>query len=172
VLQAVQEQDYDVLVLDISMPDGGGLEVLRQLETLKPQLRVVVLSVYPEEQYAERVLKAGVAGYLTKETIPEQLLTAIRHAASGRRYITPSLAEKLAAGLGRAGEREPHETLSNREYQVMTRLAAGRTVTEIAAELSLSVKTISTYRSRILEKLGLATTAELIRYALERGLVE
>ncbi len=172
VLGAVQEHDYDVLVLDIAMPDGGGLEVLKQLRTLKLDLHVLILSMYPEKQYAVRALKAGAAGYLTKESAPDELVTAIRKVAQGGKYVTQSLAEKLAAEVGREVEKEPHETLSDREYQVTCLLAAGKTVTEIAAELSLSVKTASTYRARILEKLGLRNTAEIIRYALERELVE
>jgi DNA-binding NarL/FixJ family response regulator len=171
VLQAVQKHDYDVLVLDMAMPEGGGLEVLRQLQSLKPDLPVLILSVYPERQYALRTLKAGAAGYLTKESAPEELIAAIRKVAQGKKYVTQSLAEKLAAALGDESE-EPHKALSDREYQAMCLLAAGKTVTEIATELSLSVKTISTYRARILDKLNLKNTAEIIRYALERGLVE
>ncbi len=172
VLQAIRKRDYDVLVLDIAMPDGSGLEVLNQLRTLKPDLRVLILSMYPEKQYALRALKAGAAGYLTKESAPDELIAAIRRVAKGGRYITQSLAEKLAAELGSEVEKEPHEVLSDREYQVMTLLAAGKSVTDIAAGLSLSVKTVSTYRARILGKLGLSSTAEIIRYAIERGLVE
>jgi two-component system invasion response regulator UvrY len=172
VLQAVRENDYDVLVLDIAMPDGGGLEILKQLGGLKPGLRVLILSMYPEKQYAVRALKAGAAGYLTKESAPDELIAAIRHVAQGGKYITQALGEVLAAELGGRTQPEPHTTLSDREYEVMSRLAAGKTVSEIANELSLSVKTISTYRARVLEKLGLETTAEIIRYALEQGLVE
>jgi two-component system invasion response regulator UvrY len=172
VLQAVRENDYDVLVLDIAMPDGGGLEILKQLGGLEPGLRVLILSMYPEKQYAVRALKAGAAGYLTKESAPGELIAAIRHVAQGGKYITRTLGEVLAAELGGRTQPEPHTALSDREYEVMSRLAAGKTVSEIAGELSLSVKTISTYRARILEKLGLETTAEIIRYALERGLVE
>jgi DNA-binding NarL/FixJ family response regulator len=172
VLQAVQRGSYDVLVLDIAMPDGGGLEVLRQLKSLKPDLPVLILSMYGERQYALRALKAGAAGYLTKESAPDELVAAILKVARGGRYVTRSLAEELAGALGGALEREPHEALSDREYQVMCLLAAGNTITEIAAELSLSVKTISTYRARIREKLGLKNTSEIIRYALQRGLVQ
>ncbi len=170
VLQAMRKHDCDVLVLDISMPNGSGLEVLKQLQTLKPDLRVLILSVYPEKQYALRALKAGAAGYLTKESAPEELIAAIRQVASGGRYITQSLAEKLASELGSEVKKEPHDTLSDREHQVMTMLAAGKSVTEIAVELSLSVKTVSTYRARVLKKLCLSSTAEIIRYAIERGL--
>jgi len=172
VLQAMREDDYDVLVLDIAMPDGGGLEILKQLRSLEPDLRVLVLSMYPEKQYAVRALRAGAAGYLTKESAPAELIAAIRHLAGGGKYITRSLGEVLAAELGAGTQPAPHSALSDREYQVILRLAAGKTVGEIASELSLSVKTISTYRARILEKLGLETTAEIIRYVLERGLVE
>lgn len=172
VLREVQEHDYDVLVLDIAMPDGSGLEVLEQLRTLKSKLRVLILSVYPERQYAVRALKAGAAGYLTKESAPDELVTAIRKVAQGGKYITRSLAEKLAAELVGETEKPPSEALSDREYQVMRLLAGGKTITEIAAELSLSVKTISTYRARVLDKLNLRNTAEIIRYAFEHGLVE
>jgi len=172
VLQEVQEHEYDVLVLDIAMPDGGGLEILRQLQTLKPGIRVLILSMYPEQQYAVRTLKAGAAGYLTKESAPDELVAAVRQVAAGGRYITRSLAQTLADELGSKGDKEAHETLSNREYQVMTLLAAGKTVTDIATELSLSVKTISTYRARILGKLGAESTTEIIRYAFEHGLVD
>ena len=172
VLQAVRQHDYDVLVLDIAMPDANGLETLRQLRTLKPDLRVLILSMYPERQYAVRALKAGAAGYLTKESAPDELVAAIRKVALGGKYVTQSLAERLAAALGGELGKEPHEALSTREYQVMRLLAAGKTVTDIATELSLSVKTISTYRTRILEKLDLRNTAEIIRYAFERGLAE
>ena len=170
-LQAVQKGNCDVLVLDIAMPDGGGLEVLEQLQTLAPHLRVLILSMYPEKQYAVRALRAGAAGYLTKESTPDELVVAIRQIVGGKRYVTRSLAQALAAEL-ESEEGEPHALLSNREFQVMRLLAAGKTVSDIAAELALSVKTISTYRSRILKKLKLGSTAEIIRYAFEHGLAE
>jgi DNA-binding NarL/FixJ family response regulator len=172
VLRAVQGNGYDVLVLDIAMPDGGGLEVLKQLQTLKPSLPVLILSMYSEKQYAVRSLRAGAAGYLTKESAPDELISAVRTVSQGRRYVSRSLGEILAAELVTEGQKEPHETLSNREYQVMCMLASGKSVTEIATELSLSVKTISTYRARILKKLGVDSTPEIIRYAFEHGLVE
>lgn len=172
VLQAVQDQDYDVLVLDIAMPEGGGLEVLDALRSLRPGLPVLILSIYSEQQYALRALKAGAAGYLTKEGAPDELIEAIRKVAAGGKYVTPALAEKLVVAIGDDTEKPPHEALSNREYQVMCLLARGQTVSEIAGELALSVKTISTYRSRVLAKLRLKNTAEVIRYAIERGLVE
>jgi DNA-binding NarL/FixJ family response regulator len=172
VLEAVRDTNCDVLVLDIAMPEGGGLEVLHQLETLEPDLPILILSMYSEKQYAERTLRAGAAGYLTKEAAPDELITAIRQVAGGGRYISQSLANQLTAVLSGERATEPHQALSTREYQVMCLLASGKTVTQAAAELALSVKTVSTYRSRVLEKLGLTNNAEIVRYALERGLVE
>lgn len=172
VLRRVQENDCDVVVLDVAMPNGGGIEILDRLRRLRPQVAVLILSVYPEDQYALRALKAGASGYLTKASAPEELTRAIRQVARGRRYITTSLAEVLAAELGREAEKEPHESLSEREYQVMCLLARGKSVSDIAGELSLSVKTVSTYRRRLLEKLELQTTADIIRYAFQHRLVE
>jgi two-component system invasion response regulator UvrY len=172
VVEKVREGSYDVLVLDIAMPEGGGLEVLHQLQTLKPDLPILILTMHSEKQYAERTLKAGAAGYLTKETAPDELITAIRQVAGGGKYISRALAEELTSVLSGKRIREPHAALSTREYQVMCLLASGKTVTQAAAELALSVKTVSTYRSRVLEKLELANNAEIVRYALERGLVE
>ena len=171
VLRLVQENHYDVLVLDMNMPEGSGLEVLYQLRTLRPSLRTLILSMYPERQYAVRALKAGAAGYLTKESASHELVTAVRKIAVGGRYITQTLAEELAAGLAGETSATSVERLSDREYQVMRLLAMGKTVSEIGAELSLSVKTISTYRGRILEKLNLRNTAEIIRFALQLGIV-
>jgi DNA-binding NarL/FixJ family response regulator len=172
VLQQVQENDYDVLVLDIGMPDGSGLEVLHQLRTLRPELRVLILSMYPERQYALRALKAGAAGYLTKESAPDELVAAVRRIAQGGKYITQSLAEELTAALVGEAEQTPEEILSDREFQVVCMLAEGKTIAAIASELALSVKTVSTYRARVLEKLNLSNTAEIIRYAFEHKLVE
>jgi two-component system, NarL family, invasion response regulator UvrY len=171
-LRVVQQHDCDVLVLDVAMPGGGGFEVLTQLRGLKPHLPVLMLSMYPEKQYAVRALKAGAAGYLTKDAAPDELLDAIRAGACGERYVTPALADKLVALLRAGRAEEPQEALSDREYQVLRLLGARLTVTEIAAELSLSVKTVSTYRARILEKLDLRNTAEIIHYALTHGLSE
>ncbi len=171
-LQAIRTGDYDVLVLDISMPDINGLEVLKQVRILKPDVPVLMLSMYSEKQYALRALRAGAVGYLTKDSLPGELMAAIRQAAQGDRYITRSLAQRLAAELGREAAQAPDETLSDREYQVVRLLAAGRTVSEIAAQMSLSVKTVSTYRARILVKLGLETTAEIVHYAIQHDLVE
>jgi two-component system invasion response regulator UvrY len=172
VLEKVRKGDFDIVVLDISMPGGNGLDILKQLKSEKPELSVLVLSMYPEEQYAVRVLRAGASGYLTKESAPEELIAAIRKASKGGKYISSSLAEKLAFDLEIDAERPLHETLSDREYQVMRMLASGKTAKEIAKELFLSVKTISTYRSRILEKMKMKSSAELIHYAIKHRLVE
>jgi DNA-binding NarL/FixJ family response regulator len=171
-LRLASANDYDAVVLDIHLPDGSGLDVLKQLRGLRPGLPVLILSMYPETQYATRALRAGAAGYLTKESVPAELVAALRHVAAGGRYVSRELGEVLAAQVGGQATPEPHEALSDREDQVLRLLATGQTVTQIAQALSLSVKTVSTYRSRVLEKLGLKTTAELMRYALERGLVE
>ncbi|MGD8969394.1 MAG: response regulator transcription factor [Anaerolineae bacterium] len=170
VLRALRQDDYDVLVLDISMPEGGGLETLKQLRTLRPDLPVLILSVYPEKQYATRALTAGAAGYLTKEAASHELVAAIRQVARGAKYISSSLATALAEQLGDE-ERAPLDILSDRELQVLRLLASGKRIKDIAQDLSLSVKTVSTYRTRILTKLNLESTADLIRYALDRGLV-
>jgi len=172
VLRAVRENDYDIVLLDIAMPGGSGLEVLKELQSLKPDVQVLILSMYPEKQYALRALKAGAAGYLTKDSAPDELIEAIERISQGNKYITRSLAQEMASELGGKAGKELHETLSDREYQVMRLLAAGKSVSEIATQLSLSVKTGSTYRTRILEKLDLKTTAEIMHYALARGLVE
>jgi DNA-binding NarL/FixJ family response regulator len=170
VLQAVQADAYDLVLLDMALPDASGLEILTQIRSLKPGLPVLFLSVYPEEQYAIRVLKAGAAGYLTKESAPDELVAAIRQVAQGSKYVTRSLAEKLAVLLEPEGDRPLHEKLSDREYQVMCLLAEGKQVSEIAVQLALSIKTVSTYRARVLEKLHLHNTAEIVRYAVQHDL--
>jgi two-component system invasion response regulator UvrY len=171
LLEELRRQKFDVVVLDISMPGINGLDALKQIKIINPDLPVLVLSMHPEEQYAIRVLKAGAAGYLTKESASEELLNAIRKIASGRKYVSPSLAEKLAVELDVDRERPLHETLSDREYQVLCMIASGKTVKEVAGELSLSVKTVSTYRSRILDKMHMANNAQLTYYAIENDLV-
>jgi two-component system invasion response regulator UvrY len=171
VLGKVRAEAWDVVVLDISMPDRSGLDILKQLRSERPGLPVLVLSMYSEDQYAMRVLKAGASGYLTKDSAPDELVKAIRKVVSGGRYVSPLLAEKLAFEMGADSSKLPHETLSDREFQVLRLLAAGKSVGEIAAELSLSVKTISTYRARMLEKMNLGTNAELIRYAIQNRLI-
>lgn len=172
VLDKVRNNEYTLVVLDISMPGGDGLNILKQIKKKKPKLPVLVLSVHPEEQYAVRVLKAGAAGYLTKESAPSELIAAIRRVSSGRKYVSSLLAEKLAFDLQSEGEAPLHERLSDREFQVMCMIASGKRVKEIGEELCLSVKTISTYRSRILEKMRMKNSAELTHYALKQGLVE
>jgi DNA-binding NarL/FixJ family response regulator len=164
--------DYDVVLLDITMPVKNGVDVLSQLKHDRPALPVLMLSMHPEEQYAVRALRAGASGYLTKESAPEELVAAIRKVSAGGKYVSASLAEHLASIVQSAGESPPHETLSRREYQVMCLIAAGKTVSEVARELSLSVKTVSTYRARILEKLQMKNNAELMRYATQNQLVE
>jgi two-component system invasion response regulator UvrY len=172
VLRALHENWYDVLVLDISMPEITGLEILQDLRKMNPRPKALILSMYPEKQFAVRALKGGAAGYLTKDSAPEELLTAIREVASGKRYITQQLAEILADEILVDSDKPAHESLSNRESQVLRLLAQGKGSSEIATELMLSPKTISTYRTRILEKLHLNNTAELIRYAIEWGITE
>ncbi|MDX1762908.1 MAG: response regulator transcription factor [bacterium] len=171
-LAKVWEKDYDVALLDVSMPGMTGLEVLKELRTDKPQLPVLMLSMHSEEQYAVRALKAGASGYLTKASTPEELITAILRIAKGQKYVTATLAEKLADYMGSVTDQAPHECLSDREYEVMCKLASGTTVTEIAKELSLSVKTVSTYRTRILNKMNLKTNAQLTFYAIENHLID
>jgi len=171
-LAKIREGDYDVVLLDISMPGRSGLEVLKDIRAERPKLPVLILSMHSEEQYAVRALRAGASGYLTKASAPDELIGAIRKVSRGRKYVTASLAEKLALELDADIHKPPHETLSDREYQVMLMLAAGKSVTEIADELCLSVKTISTYRSRILDKMNMKKNTELMRYAIENGLVD
>jgi two-component system, NarL family, invasion response regulator UvrY len=171
VMKKVTKNDYDVILLDISMPGRNGLDILRELKSKRPKAAVLILSIYPEDQYAVRVLKLGAAGYLTKESVPEELITAIRKVAQGRKYISATLAEKLAVDLELNAEKPVHENLSDREYQVLCMISSGKRLKEIAEELSLSIKTISTYRTRILDKMKLRNNAELIRYALQNNLV-
>jgi len=170
-LDKILREDFDVVVLDIAMPGRSGLDILKDIRAYRPKLPVLVLSMYPEEQYAVRVLRAGADGYLTKESAPNDLITAIRRLYEGKKYISSSLAEKLAFSLEMHSTRPPHEMLSDREYQVLCRISSGKTVKEIAEELSLSVKTISTYRSRILEKMAMKNNAELTYYAVQNHLV-
>ncbi len=172
VIDKIDKDDLDLVVLDIAMPGRGGLDILKEIKSLSPKLPVLILSMYPEEQYAVRVLKSGASGYLTKESAPVELVKAIRQISQGKKYISPSLAEKLAVDLEISPDRAPHETLSDREYQVMCMIASGKTLKEIADTLSLSIKTISTYRSRILEKMNMKTNAELTHYAIKNRLVE
>ncbi len=168
----VATQAWDVVLLDLSMPGKSGLEVLHDLKRLRPQLPVLVFSMHTGGQYAMRAFKAGALGYLPKDCLPQELVAAIRKVVHGGRYVSPSLAEQLVFEVTRKSDQPLYTDLSDREYQVLCLLAAGNTVSDIAQELALSVKTISTYRARILEKLHLKTTAELIRYAILHELVD
>jgi len=172
VLALAVTRPCDVVVLDLALPGMSGLEVLETLTKQHPRLRVLVLSMHPEQPYAVRAIMAGAAGYLNKARPPGELVEAIRTVASGQRYLTAPVAESLAAYVHSASDKAPHEVLSNREYEVLRLLGSGRSVGDIARELSLSVKTVSTFRGRILSKLGLRNNAQLIRYALEHGLLE
>ena len=171
-MQVLKSKPCDVVLLDITMPNKSGLDVLKELHAESPRLPVLVLSMHPEDQYAVRVLRAGAAGYLTKETAPVKLVQAIRKVIRGGKYVSPTLAEKLVYDLDVDTSKAPHEVLSDREYQVLCMIASGKTVTDIAEELALSVKTISTYRVRILEKLNMKNNAEITRYAIKEGLVD
>src|SRR3984893_15963736 len=166
-----QQSPWDVAVLDLSLGDQSGLEVLKELKRIRPALRVLILSMHSEEQYARRAFKAGAAGYITKDSPRAELLDAIKKVMQGERYVSPALVEHLIVDLERDSNRPPHETLSNREFEVMRLIASGKTVGEIAELLSLSDKTISTYRARVLEKMGMKTNAELTHYAIKSGLV-
>lgn len=172
VMSKLYDGNYDLVLLDISFPGRSGLDVLKQLKCLKPNLPVLVLSMHPEEQYAIRALKAGASGYLTKGSASDELIDAIRKIAKGRKYITASLAEKLASELETDTDRPLHETLTDREYQVLCMIASGKRVKEIGEELSLSVKTIDTYHARILRKMRMENNAQLIHYAIKNALVD
>jgi len=171
-MRVVKANPCDVVLLDITMPNKNGLDVLKQIHAESPRLPVLVLSMHAEDQYAIRVLRAGASGYLTKESAPANLVQAIRKVVRGGKYVSQSLAEKLVFDLDSETEKVPHETLSDREFQVLCMIASGKTVSDIAVELALSVKTISTYRVRILEKLQMKNNAEMTRYAIKQGLVD
>jgi two-component system, NarL family, invasion response regulator UvrY len=171
LLAALEKTATDLVLLDVSMPGGPFLDTLRALRERHPSIRVLVLSVHPEDQWAVRALKAGASGYLTKDHSPDQLLEAIRRVYRGGKYVSPTLAEQLATHLDAAGQRAPHELLSDREFEVMRRLGSGLTVSQIASELAISAKTVSTYRARILEKMAVASNADLVRYAARYGLI-
>jgi len=171
LLAALQSTATDLVLLDVSMPGGLFLETLRELRNRHPSIRVLALSVHPEDEWAVRALRAGASGYLTKDHSPDQLLDAIRRVYRGGKYVSPTLAERLASQLDGGGQRAPHELLSDREFEVMRRLGSGLTVSQIAGELALSTKTVSTYRTRILEKMAVATNADLVRYAARHGLI-
>jgi two-component system, NarL family, invasion response regulator UvrY len=171
LIRQVMKGQWDVLISDISMPGRSGVEALHQVKQINPQLPVLIMSMHPEDQYALRVLKAGASGYLSKETIHEDLIKAIHTIRLGRKFITPSIAEKLAGALDSDSSKQLHELLSDREFDVFKMLAAGKSVSEIADQLSLSATTVSTYRSRILEKMSMKTNADLTRYGLEKKII-
>jgi len=171
-LDRARAESYDVMVLDITMPGRSGFDIIKELHAEMPKLPVLILSMHAEEQFAVRLLKAGASGYLNKESAPDELVKAIRKVVSGGRYVSAALAEKLAFEIDSDSDRLLHDSLSDREFQVMRMMASGKTVKEIATELLLSVKTISTYRARILEKMNLRTNAELIHYAIQNQLIE
>lgn len=172
LLELVREGPCDAVLLDVGLPGRSGLDVLRQLKHERPRLPVLVLSVHPADQYAVRALRAGASGYLTKDMTPQQLVDALKVVMEGRKYVTPDVADQLATTIERPTDLPPHETLSDREYEVLSLIASGKSVKQIARDLNLSDKTISTYRSRVLAKLSLKTNADIIRYAIRQGLVD
>jgi len=172
VMQLVHAERWSVVLLDLSLPGGTGLELLGQIRRDYPALPVLILTVQPEDQYAVRAIRAGAAGFLTKESAPEKLIDAVRKVASGGRYVSPGLAETLASVLAGDSKKEPHALLSNREFEVFKMLASGKTVSQVAKDLSLSVKTVSTHRTRILDKMGMKTNADLTQYAMRNRIVE
>jgi DNA-binding NarL/FixJ family response regulator len=172
VMQRVREVDFDVLLLDMSMPGRSGIELIKQVKAEKPKLRILVLSMHEEHQYAVRAIRAGAAGYLTKEAASSHLVAALHKVGSGGAYVSEAVAEQLALGNMPDAKGEPHEALSDREFQVFRMIAEGKAVADIAERLNLSVKTVSTHKANILQKMGLETTGELIRYALSHRLVE
>ena len=172
IIEQIKINKCDVLILDLSMPGKNGLDVLKEIKGIFPEIKILIMTMMPEDQFAKRTLKAGASGYLTKESAPDELITAIRRIASGRKYVSQSLAEKLAENLDDTAEKPIHDLLSDREFQVMKMMASGKSQTDIAKELSISVSTVNTYRSRILEKLNLGTNAELIHFAFQHNLVK
>ena len=167
-----RQQHWDVFLLDVTMPNRDGIDTLKQLKKEFPRAPVLILSMHPEEQFAVRALKAGASGYLNKQSAPEQLVTAIRQVAMGKKYVSAAVAQQLANAISDDSDKPPHERITDREYQVLSLIASGKTLTQVAETLNLGVATVSTYRARLLEKMGLRSTAELIRYGLEHGLVE
>jgi len=171
VLEVVREKPVDVVLLDISMPGRNGLETLKELKRQHPSIYVIILSMHPKDQYAVRVLRAGASGYITKESAPEELILAIRKAFAGEKFISPDVAELLAEYVERGETGEPHLVLSDREFEVFRKIAQGKTVTQISKELFLSVKTVSTYRTRVVEKTGLTTNAAIVQYCRDHKIV-
>lgn len=171
-LQAIREGEYDIVVLDMSMPGRNGIELIKLIKAERPKLRILVLSMHSEKQYAVRAVKAGASGYLTKESAADALVTAIRRVAAGGASISPETAERLVLDSGRSGDEAPHKRLSDREFEVFRMIAAGRALTEIAGALSLSVKTISTHKTRILQKIGVSNQTGLVHYAIRHQLID
>lgn len=171
-LTAIASRRWDVVILDISLPDMSGIDVLKQAKAQNPELPILMLTIHPEKQYAVRAMRAGASGYLTKESAPDELVTAVRKVAHGGKYASSSFAEMLAFDLGPDAEPELHKKLSDREFQVLEMIASGKSKKAISQELNLSPKTISTYRRRILDKMGMETCAEIIRYAVENELID
>jgi DNA-binding NarL/FixJ family response regulator len=171
-LEKLRSQRWDLMIADINLPDRSGLDVIKEAKAAQPLLPVIVLSIYPEDQYAVRALKAGAAAYLNKEAAPDELVNAVKTVTQGRRYMSPRLAREMAKNAAEEPAAPPHATLSDREFQVLSLIAKGKTLKEVAETLGLSSKTVSTYRARLMAKLSLPTTASLIRYAVEQRLVE
>jgi len=172
LMELVRTQPWNATIMDLGMPGSSGLDLLKQLRSMRPGLPILILSVQPEDQYAVRMLRAGAAGYLTKESVPDELVTAVRKICSGGRYVSSGLAEQLAFAANADDPRPPHEVLSDREFEVLRLLASGLTPTEISEKLFLSIKTVSTYRARLLDKMHMRTNAELMKYAIKAGLAE
>jgi two-component system invasion response regulator UvrY len=171
-IRLLRENSYDIVLLDISLPDKNGIETLKQIKRDKPQMPVIMLSMHAEDEFGVRALKAGASGYVNKQSAHDQLVAAIRQVATGRRYISPDLAEELAWSIGEGSEKRPHELLSDREFDTLRMLAGGKSLAEIAESLSISPKTVSVYRTRLLEKMKLKNNAEIAHYAVKNGLIE
>ncbi len=172
VLEGLKKLEPDVLITDLSMPGRSGLDLISDIKQLFPKLPILVLTMHPEDRFAVRAFKAGAFGYLTKDAKPEEIIKAVRQVVTGRKYITPSIAEMLATEIDRDISKMPHELLSDREYQIMQLIASGKKVSEIAEKLSISIRTVNTYRSRVLEKMNMKTNAELTMYAIENKLID
>lgn len=172
LIELIKKNEYDVVLLDLKMSGMNGIEVMKHIKSIKPSVPIIVLSMHAEDQYAVRTIKAGASGYITKETAGDNLISAVRRVASGGKYISPTLAETLAESVAGGGSELPHENLTDREFQVLCMIASGKTVSEIGSELFLSVKTISTYRQRILEKMNMKNNSELTHYVIKNNILD